>query len=347
MLTSIRKEARSMLTEQETDLTVESQTGDSKARTAMFSDNTGLVLHLAKRYQHAGHSLTIDDLVQEGSIGLLKAIDHFNPSRGNFGSYAALWIKQSIRFAVYSQWGAFKVPIWTRRYINKFRKIRDALSESLNREPTPAEIGAILGISNKRTMTIRNAEACLGWRAMSENFDIEKKESINVGDIPRIKKILAWLPQDEVTLLTMRFGLDGEEPKSLSAIGKHFGFSGQTTRLIEVIIIRKVKNLLFRDKMPDPIKIPEMVVEQLTSRTQCRRWMMSFARQKRRLCIALDEIGFLYSLVLGKRYKGEPTSFEEIAKQLGRSVEDVLAIEHKGIQLLQSRYSHVTLRKAS
>jgi RNA polymerase sigma factor (sigma-70 family) len=224
------------------------QAGDAAARERLITSNLRLVVKLAHGY--AGFGMAFEDLVAEGNVGLIRAADRFDPERGvRFGSYAALWIKQAMRSGLSERSRTIRVPS---HILEKYFKINAALAHlrlSLGRDPTDAEIGAMVDLPASKVLAVRDALRPV--RSLEEKPDPDATEldlmSTLVDDAsPRpdkatidgdlracLGRLLANLNHRERLILVSRFGLNGADPQTLDEVGDRIGLTRERVRQIQ------------------------------------------------------------------------------------------------------------------
>ena len=226
-----------------------------EARHRMIRSNLRLVISLAKRYSHMG--LAFSDLVEEGNIGLMRAVEKFDPKRGyRFSTYASWWIKQGMMRSLSNQGKTIRIPVYMYDIISKWRRVRDALMQHLNRMPTRREIAKVLEIpiaKVKEIETIVNRPSSLNTPlsldGTAELIDmIEDKEESNpdvqVGEVlksERIRKLLGILADREREVLERRFGLEHHDPHTLEEVAQHFNVTRERIRQIEGVVLKKIR----------------------------------------------------------------------------------------------------------
>lgn len=229
--------------------------GASEARSRMIRSNLRLVISIAKRYTNMG--LAFSDLVEEGNIGLMRAVEKFNPKRGyRFSTYASWWIKQAIMRALSNQGKTIRIPVYVYDMISRWRKVRDGLTQKLTRIPTRKEIAKIMEVSVEKIKEIENItgrpgslNAPVSLDGTAELIDLieddaahspEKKMGETLRD-EHIHQILQSLDERERRILILRFGLEGGEPHTLEEVAKEFGVTRERIRQIEVTALQKVR----------------------------------------------------------------------------------------------------------
>lgn len=229
--------------------------GSEDARHRMIRSNLRLVIALAKRYAHMG--LAFSDLVEEGNIGLMRAVEKFDPKRGyRFSTYAAWWIKQGMMRSLSNHGKTIRIPVYMYDLIGRWRRVRDALIQRLNRIPARAEVAKMLEVSQDKVEEIEgivnrpsslNAPISLDSSAelldMIEDDD-EKNPDKQVGEIlksERVLKLLKILDEREREMIVRRFGLQHHNPHTLEEIAKDFNVTRERVRQIEVSVLKKIR----------------------------------------------------------------------------------------------------------
>ena len=244
--------------EQEVKLAHQIKGGDQQAGAEMVCANLRLVVKIARDYAYLG--LPLLDLISEGNIGLMKAVERFDPKKGNkLSTYAAWWIKQSIRRALASQAKTIRLPIHLIEKIGKIRRVSSQMMEELGREPTDDELAEELGLSSFKVTTLKSA----ALSPASLDQPIQDDESFQFGDIvgdeesenpfetlrdkdmlEEVEELLHVLDYRERMIINSRFGLDGQEPKTLEVIGETFGVTRERIRQLQNVALLKLRGAL-------------------------------------------------------------------------------------------------------
>ncbi|MBP3954071.1 sigma-70 family RNA polymerase sigma factor [Gemmata sp. G18] len=229
-------------------------TGDPQARDRMVRANLRLVVNIARGY--VGRGLALDDLVSEGNMGLLRAVEGFDPAMSTrFSTYASFWIKQSIKRAIVNTAKTVRLPAYMTELLIKWRRATNKLSDELGRPPTHEEIGTYLGLSKKKLAIIKKAirvanagsqadQGDAGWSIeemlMDPRSDAPGSEMGKSDDLKQVFQFLDNMDPREATVLRMRFGLNDEEPKTLKEIGESMGLTRERVRQIESEALAKL-----------------------------------------------------------------------------------------------------------
>lgn len=251
--------------EQEIDLAQKVQSAGplaAPARQQMIRSNLRLVISIAKRYSNMG--LAFSDLVEEGNIGLMRAVEKFNPERGyRFSTYASWWIKQAIMRALSNQGKTIRIPVYMYDVISKWRRVRDGLMQKLNRVPTRREIAKIMQVPVQKVKEIENIagrpsslNAPVSLDGTAELIDLIQDDSSHSPDVQigetlkneRIQKLLERLDERERRILTLRFGLGVEEQHTLEEVAQEFGITRERVRQIEAAALKKIKTMLVEEQ---------------------------------------------------------------------------------------------------
>lgn len=242
--------------QEEIDLAARIKVGDKDAREHMIKANLRLVVKIAHDYDWLG--LPLLDLINEGNIGLMKAVERFDPAKGGkLSTYAAWWIKQSIKRALANQSKTIRLPVHLVDKISKMRKVAMRLQEEFGREPTDEEIGEEMEmtaarVAQMRTAAIRPAslDAPIGDDGDSNSFgeviEDENAESPyqhleDKAITVMLQDMVKELPEREAKILNYRFGLDGGNEKTLEEVGHKFGVTRERVRQIQNIALNRLR----------------------------------------------------------------------------------------------------------
>ena len=243
---------------EEIELAARIKKGDKRAREQMIKANLRLVVKIAHDYEGLG--LPLLDLINEGNIGLMKAVERFDPAKGGkLSTYGSWWIKQSIKRALANQSKTIRLPVHLVDKISKMRRTAMKLQEEFGREPTDEELGEELGISAARVAQLRTAairpaslDAPIGDDdsnnfaevVQDENADTpyEQLEEKTVNKM--LHEMIKTLDPREATILRYRFGLDGGTEKTLEEVGEKFGVTRERVRQIQNIALNKLRKMI-------------------------------------------------------------------------------------------------------
>ena len=246
---------------EERDLATSIGQGDTAARDRMVRANLRLVVNIARGY--SGKGLGLQDLIEEGNLGLLRAVEGFDPAHGTrFSTYASYWIKQSIKRALINTGKTIRIPAYMVELLSKWRRASARLTEELGRTPTPEEIARVLGLAKKKLPIIKKAikiynatpqtdQAEAGWTLgdmVMDERQIAPDDALVESDcLLHVMDMLTTMDQREATVLRMRFGLEGHESRTLKEIGEQLGLTRERVRQIETEALNKIA-----DSMEDP-----------------------------------------------------------------------------------------------
>jgi RNA polymerase primary sigma factor len=232
--------------------------GSTEARDQMVRANLRLVVNIARGY--TGKGLALQDLIEEGNLGLLRAVEGFDPTMNTrFSTYASYWIKQSIKRALVNTAKTIRIPAYMVELLAKWRRATNKLNDELGRPPTHEEVARFMGLPKKKLNIIKKAirvynaapqsdQGEQGWSIDEMLQDSRSKtpdtEMVETDDLKHVMILLDKMDKREATVLRMRFGLDDEEPKTLKEIGECLGLTRERVRQIESEALAKLSDNL-------------------------------------------------------------------------------------------------------
>ena len=235
--------------------------GDTHARDRMVRANLRLVVNIARGY--SGKGLSLQDLIEEGNLGLLRAVEGFDPAIGTrFSTYASYWIKQSIKRALINSAKTIRIPAYMVELLSKWRRASSRLAEELGRTPTPEEVARVLGLPKKKLSIIKKAiriynstpqtdQSEAGWSlgemVMDERMKTPEDELLEHDVLGHVRRMMTTMDPREAAVLKMRFGLDEVEPHTLKEIGEQLNLTRERVRQIETEALNKLSDGL-RDR---------------------------------------------------------------------------------------------------
>jgi RNA polymerase primary sigma factor len=239
-------ETRLLTADEEKMLAYRIAEGDVSARDRMVRANLRLVVNIARGY--AGKGLPLQDLIEEGNLGLLRAVEGFDPEMNTrFSTYASYWIKQSIKRAIVNCAKTIRIPAYMVELLSKWRRATARLQDQLGRTPTLEEVARDLELPAKKLRIVKKAIQLYNATPQSEdneNFSLgdivpderhpgPETELTDTDSLKHVFGMLDTMEAREATILRMRFGLDGDEPRTLKEIGEALGLTRERVRQIE------------------------------------------------------------------------------------------------------------------
>lgn len=240
--------------DEEKELSRRISNGETAARDRMVRANLRLVVNIARAYTNKG--LPLQDLIEEGNLGLLRAVEGFDPDMNTrFSTYASYWIKQSIKRALINSAKTIRIPAYMVELLTKWRRATAKLDDELGRAPTQEEVAKELGLPKKKLSIVKTAIQLYtstpqtddeegGWLMSDMVADDRAKgpedELLDTDNLKHVFRMLDTMDPREATILRMRFGLDDAEPRTLKEIGEAMGLTRERVRQIESEALRRI-----------------------------------------------------------------------------------------------------------
>lgn len=254
-----------LTTEREITLAAKIKKGDRSARTEMIRSNLRLVVKIARDYANLG--LPLMDLISEGNIGLVKAVERFDPAKGGkLSTYGSWWIKQSIKRALANQGKTIRLPVHLVDKIAKIRRVGAGMSDELGREATDEEIAEEVGMNPAKVRQLKQAAI----RPASLDAPVGEEDSTEFGEMVgddravdpfenlsdkniqvEVGELLTRLDDRERRIITARFGLDGADPVTLEEVGDLFGVTRERIRQLQNAALSKLRKALEKRENPE------------------------------------------------------------------------------------------------
>lgn len=243
---------------QEKELAARIEEGNAEARDQMVRANLRLVVNIARGY--TGKGLGLEDLIEEGNLGLLRAVEGFDASMNTrFSTYASFWIKQSIRRALAASGKTIRIPTYMAGLLTKWRRAAAQLHNERGIPPTQEEVAQALGLSKKKLTILKKAilvynsgpvsdGSDVNWPFDETFIDIHAKPPdagmIATDETQQVLGLLDHMSEREANILRMRFGLSGAEPQTLKQVGEHLGLTRERVRQLEHEALTKLGDLI-------------------------------------------------------------------------------------------------------
>lgn len=250
--------------QEEKDLSNQISAGDNAARDRMVRANLRLVVNIARGY--TGKGLPLPDLIEEGNLGLLRAVEGFDPDMNTrFSTYASYWIKQSIKRALVNSAKTIRIPAYMVELLTKWRRATAKLQDEFGRAPTAEEVARELELPKKKLRIVKKAiqlynstpqsdQSESGWSlgdiVPDERSKGPEDELLDNDNLKHVYRMLDEMDVREATILRMRFGLDDGEPRTLKEIGESLGLTRERVRQIEGEALNRLNQGLLGERFP-------------------------------------------------------------------------------------------------
>ncbi len=243
---------------EEVELGTKARKGNKKARDKMIRANLRLVINIAKRYMHLG--IPLMDLIEEGNVGLMKAVERFNPKKGyRFSTYGAWWIRQSITRSIFDQSRTVRIPVYVNELLSKYKKANERLMGRLRRVPTDTELAKAMNINADKIGGIRghlarnaSLDTPISEEGGNEIIDLIEDKNVVSPDAQidillvkeRLKGLMEAVTEREQKVLNLRFGIPNGKQHTLAQVAKRLRISRERVRQIEENALKKLKKFM-------------------------------------------------------------------------------------------------------
>ncbi len=268
---------------QEIELANRIKRGDTKAKRLMIVSNLRLVINIAKRYSHLGVPLL--DLIEEGNLGLMKAVLKYNPNKGfRFSTYAAWWIRQYITRAIANQGKTVRIPVYMTEVMSKFKRVSEELTQRFGRKPSPKEVARSMHLPVERILRLQelvtssqptSLDSPVGDEGETEMVELLQDTGPSAQDQitrflqhERIDVMLKQMNDRERQVLILRYGLDDGISRTLGETAKSFGITRERVRQIEVAALRKLRVIATSEEQTKTASNETTPAKPLTTKTQ-------------------------------------------------------------------------------
>lgn len=243
--------------QEEIELAKKAQKGDEEARVKLIRSNLRLVVKIARKYEKLG--LPLADLIEEGNIGLIKALERFNPRLGyRFSTYASWWIRQHVIRAIANQARTVRIPVYMGELLHKMRKVTEKLTQKYGRRPTDKELARELKIPIEKvqqlklaSQTITSLDKPVSEEGEADFIDLLQDDEIEAVDElvnlfkkEEVEELLSMMDERSREVIRMRFGLDTGLPKTLAEVARKFNLTRERVRQIEKEALAKMRKIL-------------------------------------------------------------------------------------------------------
>jgi RNA polymerase primary sigma factor len=256
-------------TQEERELAKKAQKGDEEARIKLIRSNLRLVVKIARKYEKLG--LPLADLIEEGNIGLIKALERFNPRLGyRFSTYASWWIRQHVIRAIANQARTVRIPVYMGELLHKMRKVIEKLTHKYGRKPTDRELARELKIPIEKvqqlklaSQTITSLDKPVSEEGEADFIDLLQDDEIEAVDElvnlfkkEEVEELLSMMDERSREIIRMRFGLDTGLPKTLAEVARKFNLTRERVRQIEKEALAKMRKILMGEEREEKKSLP-------------------------------------------------------------------------------------------